>query len=232
MTTCDCTSTNLTIELVLKLDRFDFAPVLRKLLSAAGTVSVGGFQPLAVPGLASFALDHALLGAWPYVAEMLSIYDLAVTAESYVGTSTERTTGTTYGYIYEKDLALNVAKPLKTARQGLDTVESGFLPRDKDLDDKVRPQLIWRTNFAHEKKAETISSSSSSSYTLVAGRNPRVKTKHLSVTREFDGEASALIELGFLSNAADRQTIMDEPAKVAAQIAAGISDYIRENPRE
>jgi len=93
MTTCDCTSTNLTIELVLKLDRFDFAPVLRKLLSAAGTVSVGGFQPLAVPGLASFALDHALLGAWPYVAEMLSIYDLAVTAEIYVGTSSERTTG-------------------------------------------------------------------------------------------------------------------------------------------
>jgi len=93
MTTCDCTSPDPTGEPILELDRFDFAPVFRKLLSAAGTVAVGGFQPLAVPGLASFALDHALLGAWPYVAEMLSIYDLAVAAESYVRTSSERTNG-------------------------------------------------------------------------------------------------------------------------------------------
>ncbi len=93
MTTCECTPTNPTGDLVLRLDRFDFAPVLRRLLTSAGTVSVGGFQPLAVPGLGSFSLDHALLGAWPYVAEMLSVYDLAVSAESYVGTSSERTTG-------------------------------------------------------------------------------------------------------------------------------------------
>ena len=142
MTTCDCTSTNPTGELVLKLDSFYFAPVLRKLLSAAGTVSVGGFQPLAVPGLASFALDHTLLSAWPYVAEMLSVYDLEVATENYVATSSQRTTGLVDILGYQPRPAISAHGTISAHMAGSQHREVRDIAFRSALSPGVAPQVV------------------------------------------------------------------------------------------
>lgn len=61
--------------------------------------------------------------------------------------------GAVSGKIYEKDLALAVARLLKSKLEAkTDVIEAVYLTRDGDISE-VRPRLRWRVAIAKEKKA-------------------------------------------------------------------------------
>jgi N-acetylmuramoyl-L-alanine amidase len=55
----------------------------------------------------------------------------------------------------EKDLALVISKLLNNKLNTSKNIIS-FLTREKDLDDKKRPRIVWRTNIVKEKNADII----------------------------------------------------------------------------
>ncbi|MBK9264418.1 MAG: N-acetylmuramoyl-L-alanine amidase [Polyangiaceae bacterium] len=61
--------------------------------------------------------------------------------------------GAVSGKIYEKDIALDVAKLLRTKLQAkTDVIEAVYLTREGDISE-VLPRLRWRVDIAKEKKA-------------------------------------------------------------------------------
>jgi N-acetylmuramoyl-L-alanine amidase len=61
--------------------------------------------------------------------------------------------GAVSGTIYEKDIALEVSKVLRTKLQAkTDVIEAVYLTREGDISE-VRPRLRWRVAIAKEKKA-------------------------------------------------------------------------------
>lgn len=61
--------------------------------------------------------------------------------------------GAVSGKIYEKDIALSVARTLKSKLEAkTDVIEAVHLTRDGDISE-LRPRLRWRVNIAKEKKA-------------------------------------------------------------------------------
>jgi len=153
----------------------------------------------------------------------------------------------------EKDLALAVSEHILANLTARPEIESAFLTRAGDLDDKTRTQLAWRTDFAKEKGADilvsihldaagaTATGHSVFYYDSEAGKNlatqidsayikiksrASAKSKNLYVCREFSG-AAALVELGFITNESDRNSISGEQAQIGKEIADGIVAYIK-----
>lgn len=61
--------------------------------------------------------------------------------------------GAVSGKIYEKDIALDIAKLLRTKLQAkTDVIEAVYLTREGDISE-VLPRLRWRVDIAKEKKA-------------------------------------------------------------------------------
>lgn len=86
MKTCDCTSTQPAPEALLALERFDFAPLLRTLRALSVQASASGVQPLSSLDNPE-ALDRIVFEGWPYLAELLSLYDRVIDAENYISTA-------------------------------------------------------------------------------------------------------------------------------------------------
>ena len=161
--------------------------------------------------------------------------------------------------LMEKDLALAVANELKTKLLALELVDEVYLTRDRDLDDKVRPRLRWRTDIAHDKGADFLISlhldasgpsasghtvfykdgnaegqklaeAVSKAYTTIGPLRSGLGSKGLYVTGRFRGSAGILIELGFISNVSDRNLVNTQGATIAGEIAKGVDDYLKTIP--
>lgn len=94
MKTCDCTSTQPAPDALLALERFDFAPLLRTLRALSVQASVSGVQPLSSLDNPE-ALDRIVFEGWPYLAELLSLYDRVIDAENYISTADLQVKGLT-----------------------------------------------------------------------------------------------------------------------------------------
>ena len=165
------------------------------------------------------------------------------------------------GVIYmEKDLALDIGLLLEKFLIQHENFKV-FLTRKKDLDDRKRPRIIWRTNIfkkhkgdifislhlnastnkkangfsiltqknSSNKYSKSLALTISKNYTLL--RNRGIKSERsLGVLRRIENmgtqKASVLIELGFITNDVDRNTIIDKKNEIAKQISKGIVEYV------
>lgn len=87
MNNCNCSPISPIADPALKLEKFDFARVLRTLLTEAAQGSVSGAEPLENLDPPMRSLDRVVLESWPYIAALLSTYDAAIAAESYIPTA-------------------------------------------------------------------------------------------------------------------------------------------------
>jgi N-acetylmuramoyl-L-alanine amidase len=169
--------------------------------------------------------------------------------------------GAVSGKIYESNIALDVAKKLKTKLEAkTDCIKGVYLTREGDISE-VRKRLAWRVAIAKEKKANIFISlhldaagasatghssiyhpSYAHSKTLastVVGRAKIVKPRgaksrdnlYVINLRYFGPEtkASILIELGFITNDADRNACMTQGDGIAQEIADAVQDFVLAN---
>ncbi|HRI66006.1 MAG TPA: N-acetylmuramoyl-L-alanine amidase [Polyangium sp.] len=169
--------------------------------------------------------------------------------------------GAVSGKIYEKDIALSVAKVLKSKLEAkTEVIESVHLTRDGDISE-LRPRLRWRVAIAKEKKAnifvslhldaagasasgqsvifhpsyknsKSLASSVSAQAKVIKtrGAKPRDNLYVINLSRfGKETKASILIELGFITNDADRNATMTRGGEIADEITEGIVSFVQAN---
>jgi N-acetylmuramoyl-L-alanine amidase len=169
--------------------------------------------------------------------------------------------GAVSGKIYESNIALDVAKVLRTKLQAkTDVIEAVYLTREGDIGE-LRKRLVWRVAIAKEKKANIFVSihldaasatasgqsviyhptyaNSKKLATSMVAQSKVVKSRgaksrdnlYVINLKRFGAEtkASVLIELGFITNDADRTSCMTKGSEIADEITEGIVSFVNAN---
>jgi len=161
----------------------------------------------------------------------------------------------------EKDIALDVAKVLRSKLQAkTDVIEAVYLTREGDISE-LRKRLKWRCDIAKEKKAnifvslhldsagpsargqsvlyhprynhsKALAAAVAAQGKIVPSRGAKARDNLYVINLNHfgaDTKAAILIELGFISNEADRTACENQKDAITNEITEGLVGFVQAN---